>query len=163
MQITLPFCDQHTETIQITARDSLPFLSHRCKLLQEKSNATSNSTLHRRKKLRKNVLFCFVVNKMQVLFFSWIFINKLLLMLLAPCFCCWDESSQLPTALAFLLQKDMVYKSSISIKEKHLLGVWSNQLAELSSRLTAAGQPCPTSHASWRPKWICKNCFLVDS
>lgn len=38
---------------------------------------------------------------LQLLFWSWLFINKLLL--LAPCFCYWKESFQLPTVLVFSL------------------------------------------------------------
>jgi len=102
---------------------------------------------------------------MQLLFHS---VNGFLL--IKCCWCCWNLASVIemsPSSFqlcwCFLLGRDMVCKSSISLKEKHLFEVWSNLLAELSSRLTAAGQLCPILRASWRPKWINIYWFLVNS
>lgn len=148
-----------------------------------KRNATSKRAMQRRKKrwglwLVWWVLFvfcCFVVCLGFLRFFkqakpkcNCCSLHGFLL--INCCWCCWHLASVIEMSLSssqlcwcFLLRRDMVYKSSISLKEKHLLGVWSNLLAELSSRLTAAGQLCPILCASWRPKWIKMYCFSVDS
>lgn len=70
---------------------------------------------------------------MQLLLCSWVFINKLWPMLLAPCFCYWDESFQLPAVLVFSLGEGYGVQEFRESKRETSAGVWSNAPAQLSA------------------------------